>query len=109
MRASKRRRTRPEALGALVPALLEDLGFDATRILTRVVESWEEIVGADAALHVRPAAIRGAVLEAEADSSVWVQTLRLRSPQVLARLAAVLGPEAPRELWIRIGSPVRER
>ena len=103
MRARGRRRTRPEALAALVPSLLEDLGFEATRILTRVVEGWEQIVGEEAARHARAAALRGAVLEVEAASSVWVQTLRLRSPQILARLAAELGPDAPRELWIRIG------
>jgi predicted nucleic acid-binding Zn ribbon protein len=103
LKARGRRRTHPVALAALVPSLLEDLGFEATRVLTRVVEGWEEIAGEEAARHVRPVAIRGAVLEAEADASVWVQTLRLRSPQILARLAAKLGPDAPRELWIRIG------
>ncbi|MCC6641426.1 MAG: DUF721 domain-containing protein [Deltaproteobacteria bacterium] len=103
MRRPGKRRTRPEALGALVPALLEDLGFEATRTLSRIVERWETIVGREAALHVRPAAIRGETLEAEADSSVWVQTLRLRSPEVLARLAAELGAGAPRALWVRIG------
>jgi predicted nucleic acid-binding Zn ribbon protein len=108
VRATGRRRTRPEALGALVPSLLEDLGFETTRVLTRIVDGWDEIVGADAARHVRPSAIRGAVLETEADSSVWVQTLRLRAPEILARLEAALGADAPRELWIRIGSPGRQ-
>ena len=103
MRRPGKRRTRPEALGALVPALLDDLGFDAMRTLTRIGEQWEAIAGADAASHVRPSAIRGETLEVDADSSVWVQTLRLRSPQILARLAADLGPQAPRALWVRIG------
>lgn len=103
MRRPGKRRTHPEALGALVPALLEDLGLEATRTLTRISERWEAVVGAHAAPHVRPAAIRGQTFEVEADSSVWVQTLRLRAPEILAKLAAELGPQAPRELWIRIG------
>ena len=103
MRRPGKRRTRPEALGALVPALLDDLGFDAMLTLTRIGKQWEAIAGAAAASHVRPSAIRGETLEVDADSSVWVQTLRLRSPQILARLAAELGPQAPRALWVRIG------
>ena len=108
MRARGRRRTQPEALGALVPSLLEDLGFESTRVLTRIVEHWETIAGQDVARHARPAAIRGQVLEVEAEASVWVQTLRLRAPEILGRLAAALGAEAPRELWIRIGRPARD-
>lgn len=107
MRRPGRRRTHPEALGALVPAVLEDLGLEATRTLTRIADRWEAIVGAHAAPHAWPAAIRGKTFEVEVDSSVWVQTLRLQSPEILAKLEAALGPEAPRELWIRIGS--RER
>jgi len=108
MRRPGRRRTRPEALGALVPSLLDDLGFEATRTLTQIVERWEEVVGEQAARHTRAALLRGSVLELEADSSVWVQTLRLRSPEILEKLSARLGAEAPRELWIRIGRAVRD-
>jgi predicted nucleic acid-binding Zn ribbon protein len=108
MRRPGRRRTRPEPLGALVPSLLDDLGFESTRVLTQIVERWAELVGDRAAVHTRPAAVRGAVLELDADSSVWVQTLRLRSPEILEKLHAALGVEAPRELWIRIGRPARD-
>lgn len=103
MRPPGRRRTHPEALGALVPALLEDLGFETTRTLTRISERWPVIGGRDAAAHARPSAIRGETLEIEVDSSVWVQTLRLRSGEILERLAAELGDGAPRTLWFRIG------
>ena len=109
MRPRGKRRTQPESLGALVPLLLDDLGFESTRVLTRIVEEWEAVVGRDVAQHARPAAIRGKVLEIETDASVWVQTLRLRAPELLGRLATALGTEAPRELWIRIGNPVQER
>jgi predicted nucleic acid-binding Zn ribbon protein len=101
-----RRRTSPQALGALVPTLLDDLGLEGMRKLTRILGCWEKIVGAEASRHVQPSVLRGHVLEAEVDASVWAQTLRLRSPAILAALAEELGAEAPTELWLRVGGGV---
>ncbi len=102
-RRGGKRRTRPEPIGELVPALLGDLGLDATRLLTKISEHWPAIVGAAAAPHARPAALRGGTLEVETGSSVWAQTLRLQSPAILEHLEAALGADAPRALWVRIG------
>lgn len=102
-RRGGKRRTRPEALGELVPALLDDLGLDATRLLTKIGDAWPQIVGTAAARQSRPSALRGRTLEIETGSSVWVQTLRLQAPAILAKLEAALGAEAPQEIWVRIG------
>ena len=93
-----RRRSRPEALGRLVPRVLNELGFGEAAEVMRVARHWEEAVGAEVALHCRPAALRGSALEAEVDSSAWCQELRMRSPEILAGLRRVLGPGAPTEL-----------
>ena len=100
---SSRRKSRPEPLGALVRQVLEDIGAgDGARVL-RIAECWEEAVGAEVAAHCQPTALRGGVLEATVDSSVWCQQLQLRGPEILAALRAVLPAEAPTELWFRIG------
>jgi len=100
---SGRRKSRPEPLGALVKQVLEDLGAgDGARVL-RIAERWEEAVGAEVAAHCQPTALRGGVLEATVDSSVWCQQLQLRGPEILAALRAVLPAEAPTELWFRVG------
>ena len=100
---SGRRKSRPEPLGALVRQVLEDIGAgDGARVL-RIAECWEEAVGAEVAAHCQPTALRGGVLEATVDSSVWCQQLQLRGPEILAALRAVLPAEAPTELWFRVG------
>ncbi len=100
---SGRRKSRPEPLGALVQQVLEDIGAgDGARVM-RIAERWEEAVGAEVAAHCQPTALRGGVLEATVDSSVWCQQLQLRGPEILAALRAVLPAEAPTELWFRVG------
>ncbi len=100
---SRTRKGRPEPLGTLVAQVLEDIGAgDSARVL-RIAERWEAAVGAEIAAHCRPTALRGSVLEASVDSSVWCQQLQLRSPEILAALRAALPDEAPSELWFRVG------
>ena len=99
----RRRRSEPQPLGKLVHQVLGELGFDGTSALLRVVDRWEAIVGPDAARHCRPSALRGEVLEATADSSVWCQELQLRRPAILVALQRELGEQAPTDLWLRVG------
>ena len=93
----------PVRLGDVVPRVLHDLGLTAPARVLRVVERWEEAVGPAVAAHCRPTALRGDVLEASVDSSVWCQQLQLQSPEILAALRRVLGDEAPTALWFRVG------
>jgi predicted nucleic acid-binding Zn ribbon protein len=94
---------RPQRVGALVPEVLRDLGLGESARALRIHERWAEVVGPEVASHCRPVALRDGVLEARVDSSVWCQTLRLRTPQLLEALARELGDDAPRSLWLRLG------
>jgi predicted nucleic acid-binding Zn ribbon protein len=98
-----RRKPRPEALGSLVSRVLDDLGLDETALVSRVVGCWENAVGSEIASHCQPTALRGKVLEATVDSSVWCQQLQLRSPEILSALRRELGDEAPTGLWLKVG------
>jgi len=100
---SRTRKSRPEPLGALVAKVLEDLGAGDSARAMRIAERWEEAVGPEIAAHCRPTALRGSVLEATVDSSVWCQELQLRGPEILEALRAVLPAETPSELWFRVG------
>jgi predicted nucleic acid-binding Zn ribbon protein len=97
-----RRAGPPERVGALVPSVLRDLGLDESVRALRIQESWERAVGAEVASHARPATLRNGVLEVQADSSVWCQTLRLRAPELLGELTRALGADAPHALWFRL-------
>ncbi len=97
------RKPRPEALGSLVSRVIDDLGLDETALVTRVVACWEDAVGPEIASHCQPTALRGKVLEATVDSSVWCQQLQLRTPEIVAALRRELGAEAPTRLWLKVG------
>ena len=98
-----RPRGQPETLRSLLPRVLDDLGLEGAQRVLRVVEHWEDAVGAEIARHCRPTALRNGVLEASVDSSVWCQQLQLRTPEILAALRRTLGDDAPSGLWLRVG------
>ena len=100
---SRARKSRPEPLGPLVARVLEDIGAGDSARVMRIAECWEATVGPEIAAHCRPTALRGGVLEATADSSVWCQQLQLRGPEIIEALRAVLPADAPSELWFRVG------
>ena len=100
---AKRRRSKPRPIGPVVGQVLEDLGLDAARQAFRIGELWEEVVGPEVARHCRPVAVRGNVLEAEVDSSVWCQQLQMEREQLLAALQETLGDGAPSDLRLRVG------
>jgi predicted nucleic acid-binding Zn ribbon protein len=98
-----RRRSQPRGVGELVAQVLDELGLERAQALVRVADCWERVVGPEAARHCRPTALRGPALEATAVSSAWCQQLQLRREEILAGLARELGPEAPSDLWLRVG------
>ena len=98
-----RPRSRPKSLADLVPRVLSDLGYDRANALARMADRWPAIVGDQAAAHCRPSALRGKVLQVDADSSGWCQQLHLRREEILAGLERELGAEAPTDLWLRVG------
>ncbi len=98
-----RRKSKPKPISGLVGQVLADLGLEAAQDAFRIGEVWEEAVGPDVARHCRPVAVRGKVLEAEVDSSVWCQQLQMEREQLLEALRRVLGDAAPTDLRFRVG------
>lgn len=95
-------RTRePARLGRGIGHVLGELGIDLERSL-RVSRAFEEALGPELAPHFELVDLRGRTLEVRADSSVWSQELKIQSPEVLGRLAARLGADAPTEIRLRV-------
>jgi predicted nucleic acid-binding Zn ribbon protein len=90
-------------VGAVLPRVLEELGFGAARLAMRAQECWPALVGAEAAAHSSVESLRGRTLDVRVDASVWAQQLSLRSREILAGLGELLGDEAPAELRFHIG------
>jgi predicted nucleic acid-binding Zn ribbon protein len=91
----------PARLGGRIGRVLGELGIDLERSL-RVSRAFEAALGPELAPHFELLDVRGRALEVRADSSVWSQELKIRSPEVLARLAATLGEGAPTEIRLRV-------
>ena len=100
---SRARSKEPTAIRGLVPRVLGELGIEGAAAALRILDCWEQAVGPELARHVRPTLLRGSVLEASVDSSVWCQQIQLRRPEILAALREILGPDAPRDLRLRVG------
>ena len=98
-----KRRSKPRAIGTVVGQVLGDLGLDSAQAAFRILERWPDVVGPEVARHCRPVAVRGDVLEAEVDSSVWCQQLQLDRDRLLASLREVIGPAAPTDVRFRVG------
>jgi predicted nucleic acid-binding Zn ribbon protein len=99
----RRGRREPLQLGGLVAGVLSDLGLDEASAIVRVAQCWEAAVGPEVAAHCRPSALRGSVLEATVDSSVWCQQLQFQSREILAALRRELGDAAPSDLRLFVG------
>jgi predicted nucleic acid-binding Zn ribbon protein len=102
-RSKTRAHARPRAIGGVVGQVLSELGLGAAQEAFRIAELWEQAVGPEVARHCRPVAVRGEVLEAEVDSSVWCQQLQMQRDELLAALRETLGPSAPTDLRLRVG------
>jgi predicted nucleic acid-binding Zn ribbon protein len=100
---TRRRASDPTPVGAVLPRVLDDLGFGSARLAMQIQEGWTALVGAEAACHSSPDGLRGAVLEVRVDASVWGQQLQLRSGEIVAALRELLGEAAPSELRFRVG------
>ncbi len=99
----RRRNREPVAVGTVVGRVLGELGMEAAAAAYRIGQHWEDIVGTEAARHSRPVGVRGPVLEAEVDTSVWCQEIQLRRSEILDALRQLLGEDSPSDLRLRVG------
>jgi predicted nucleic acid-binding Zn ribbon protein len=91
----------PARLGDTVDNLVRERDWTRTLTAAGLLPRWGEIVGPDIAAHCRPERLEAAELTVVAESTAWATQLRLMSPQVLARIAAEVGPDIVRRISVR--------
>jgi predicted nucleic acid-binding Zn ribbon protein len=91
----------PSALGAAVNDLVAERDWTRTLTAAGLLPRWEQIVGANIAAHCRPERLEAGELSCIAESTAWATQLRLMTPQVLARIAAEVGPDIVSRLRVR--------
>jgi predicted nucleic acid-binding Zn ribbon protein len=86
-----RRRRTPRQLDLALERVRDELAPQT--LLAEVQRIWTEAVGSAIAAEAQPAAERGGVLTVSCSAAVWAQELDLMGPDILERLAGVLGSE----------------
>lgn len=97
----------PVLVGDTLSRLAAERGWKEPLSVGGVVGRWREVVGDDVAEHCTPESFEDGLLVVRADSTTWATNLRLLAPQLLARLAAEVGPDVVRE--VRVLGPAGPR
>lgn len=89
-------------IGDAVSSLLRSRGMTPAKQLAEVIAAWEQAVGPELAVRVRPVALRGDELVVEVDSSPWATQVSLLSDRLLEGLSACVGHPVARRLSPRV-------
>ncbi|HEV2778514.1 MAG TPA: DciA family protein [Actinophytocola sp.] len=91
----------PQPLGRLAARLAADRGWSARLAGGNVFGRWAGIVGDDVAEHATPVSLQDGVLTVRAASTAWATQLRLLQRQLLAKIAAGVGPGVVTKLKVQ--------
>ena len=92
----------PRRVADSLDPLLRRLGGGSAVATAKVFAGWESAVGAAVAAHARPVALRGTTLVVGVDAPAYATQLRMMTPQLLARLAELVGPTAVDGVEVRV-------
>lgn len=93
----------PVPIGNLLDDVLKSFRRYDDRDLIRAWELWEVVVGAEIAIHTRPAAFKDRLLLVYASSSVWLHQLRFNKKEIIDKLNAALKKDLIDDIRFRIG------
>lgn len=93
----------PVEARTMIPRVLDELGFGGASRGVRIQGCWAAALPPDVVAHAVPGNLRGDTLEVLVDSPGWGQQIQLRGPELLAALEEVLGEDAPRAFFTRVG------
>ena len=92
----------PTRLRDALAEVTADLGLPEPDAFRTVVDSWEQLVGADLAGHCALRSLRDGVLRLGVDSAPRATQLRYLETDVIARAARLVGPDVIRALRIAV-------
>ncbi|MFC3963777.1 DUF721 family protein [Nocardia jiangsuensis] len=93
----------PQLFSSLTGSLVRSRGWSAKVAEGVVFGRWVGVVGEDVAAHATPLTLRDGVLHIQAESTAWATQLRMLQSQILAKIAAAVGPGVVTSL--RIAGP----
>jgi predicted nucleic acid-binding Zn ribbon protein len=90
----------PQPFGAILDRLVKARGWQRPAAEATVFGAWERVVGPDVAAHCRPVKLEDGQLTVEAESTAWATQLRLLAPSLLRQIAAAVGHNVVRKLYV---------
>jgi predicted nucleic acid-binding Zn ribbon protein len=90
----------PQPVSAILDRLIKARGWQRPTAEATVFAAWERVVGPDVAAHSRPVKLENGTLTVEAESTAWATQLRLLAASLLQRIAAQVGHDVVRKLYI---------
>jgi hypothetical protein len=92
----------PRPVGEALDRVLRGLGAPEASGVHLVFDRWEEVVGASMATRTRPLRLEGGRLVLAVDEPAVATHVRFLEPQLLARLAELLGPDRVTAIDLRV-------
>ncbi len=95
----------PQPLPQVLDQVLAGLGAPSAEAVVTISERWKDLIGAEVAAHVTPVSVERGRLTILADGPAWASHVRWAEADLLARLAAMIGPDVVTTVAIRTARP----
>ena len=83
----------PVHLRSVLEQLLKDFGTPDIRVVTSIVDQWEEVVGIDLAAKISAVAVSGSELIVRVDDPAWASQINWLEKQLLDKITNLVGEE----------------
>ena len=91
----------PVHLRSVLEQLLKDFGTPDIKVVTSIIDQWEEIVGSDLASKISAVAISGSELIVRVDDPVWASQISWLESQLLDKITRLIGEEKITSIRVR--------
>ena len=95
------RKGRMRRIDDVLASLLKQKRWRTGLLFAKIRQEWLQIVGPEIAAHATPANFSRGRLDIACDHDVWRAELQFLKPELLARLAEVLGEGVVKEIWLK--------
>jgi predicted nucleic acid-binding Zn ribbon protein len=90
----------PAPLGSSMEKFVQDRDWEQSLRANGLLGRWEHIVGPAIAAHCRPDRLTDGELVCVAESTTWAAAIRLETAEILAKIAADVGPGVVQRLRV---------
>jgi predicted nucleic acid-binding Zn ribbon protein len=91
----------PVHLRSVLEQILRDFGTPDLKVVTSIVDQWEDVVGVDLAAKISAVAVRGSELIVRVDDPAWASQISWLENQLLEKITRLVGEEKITSIRVR--------